>query len=293
MDFNQVRYFLAVADTLNFTRASEKCSVSQPALTQAIKRLEAELGGELIHRDGRNTKLTKLGKLLRSHFEQIDHTRKLVTVTAKAVHADEDAELNIGLMCTVGPRILARVMNEFQTLNPMVSLTLHDVTPDSLPEMLLSGVLDGAFCVQRDQPHPQFRSFDLFEEPMVVAFGAGHAFSKLDTVPLQALANERYIDRLHCEFGTDVIGVSNDNGVDLNVVFRSQREDWIQSMVGDGFGVSLIPRFSVLQSELQYRPVVEPEMFRRVAFVFVEIAEITPALDKLIKHLQMQNWLNK
>ena len=82
MDFNQVRYFLAVSDTLNFTRAAELCHVSQPAPTQAIKRLEAELGGELIHRDGRYTELTALGKTLRGHFQQIDRTRQLVRAQA-------------------------------------------------------------------------------------------------------------------------------------------------------------------------------------------------------------------
>jgi len=85
LDFNQVRYFLAVSDELNFTRAAEQCHVTQPALTQAIKRLETELGGELIHRDGRNTELTSLGKSLRSHFQQIDQTKKLINSTAKAV----------------------------------------------------------------------------------------------------------------------------------------------------------------------------------------------------------------
>lgn len=53
MDFNQVRFFLALAETLNFTRAAERCHVTQPALTQSIKRLELELGGDLIVRDGR------------------------------------------------------------------------------------------------------------------------------------------------------------------------------------------------------------------------------------------------
>ena len=61
MEMKQVRYFVAVAETLNFTRAAEQCNVTQPALTRAIKQLEFELGGDLIRREGRNTHLTDLG----------------------------------------------------------------------------------------------------------------------------------------------------------------------------------------------------------------------------------------
>ena len=65
MEMQQVRYFLAVSRTLNFTRAAEECNVTQPALTRAIKQLEDELGGELIRREGRNTHLTDLGNARR------------------------------------------------------------------------------------------------------------------------------------------------------------------------------------------------------------------------------------
>ena len=89
MDFNQVKYFLALAETLNFTRAAEECHVSQPALTQGIKRLEDELGGPLITREGRYTQLTVLGQSLHTHFEQINRTRHLVSKTAKDVISEK------------------------------------------------------------------------------------------------------------------------------------------------------------------------------------------------------------
>ncbi|WP_170766709.1 LysR family transcriptional regulator, partial [Ruegeria lacuscaerulensis] len=122
MDFNQIRYFLALAETLNFTRAAEQCYVSQPALTQAIKRLETELGGDLVVRDGRFTELTELGKSLRGHFQQIDQTRHLVRSTAKAVTSGEVAELNIGLMCTIGPGVLSGMLDAFRMEHPMISI---------------------------------------------------------------------------------------------------------------------------------------------------------------------------
>ena len=166
MDFNLVRYFLALANTLNFTRAAEQCYVTQPALTQAIKRLETELGGELIHRDGRETELTDLGKSLRSHFEQIDRTRHIVRKTAKAVIEGEISELNIGLMCTIGPRIIAGMLDTFFMNHPKVSIILHDVIAESIPDLLLSGALDGAFFAShQNMRHPKLDHVVLFGSP--------------------------------------------------------------------------------------------------------------------------------
>ncbi len=290
MDFNQVRYFLALADTLNFTRAAEQCYVSQPALTQAIKRLETELGGDLIHRDGRFTQLTELGKSLRVHFEQIDRTRHLVRTTAKAITQGEIAELNIGLMCTIGPGLLAGMLDDFQLQHPMVSLVLHDVTPNSIANLLLSGSIDGAFCARHGPPHAQLQYVDLFEEPMVVAFPPAHEFASMEAVPLEAVARQRYVDRLHCEFRNELIDFGKQQNIELDIAFRSQREDWIQSLIRDGAGVSVMPQFSLLRPELDYRPVCDPPLSRKVEFATAAAVEPGPALRMLINQARHHRW---
>ena len=293
MDFNQVRYFLALANTLNFTRAAEQCYVTQPALTQAIRRLETELGGELVNRDGRNTELTELGISLRGHFEQIDRTRHLVRTTAKAITSGEVAELNIGLMCTIGPSVLSPMLDAFQLQHPMISLVLHDVTPASIPELLLSGSLDGVFCARQSRPHAKLRYYSLFEEAMGVAFGQDHAFAQMDSVPLIEIAKQRYVDRLHCEFRDEFMAYCNDKDLTLDVAFLSQREDWIQSLIRDGVGVSVIPRYSLLRPQLDYRPIVEPAMSRNVEFAIVEQATQSKALDILIELAKAHPWPDK
>jgi len=290
MDFNQVRYFLAVADTLNFTRAAERCYVSQPALTQAIKRLESELGGELIRRDGRNTELTELGKSLRGYFQQIDQTRHLVRSTAKAVTAGEVAELNIGLMCTIGPKVLGGMLDAFRMEHPAVSIVLHDVKPSSIPDLLLSGALDGTFCARHGPPHPKLRYVTLFEEAMVIAFPTDHEFAERESVPLNEVTKQHYVDRLHCEFREEVNESFRNQNLELDVVFRSEREDWIQSLVRDGIGVTCIPRYSLLGSELDYRPIVDPVLSRKVDFVVADQAEITPALSMLVERASSYDW---
>lgn len=290
MDFNQIRYFLALADTLNFTRAAEQCHVSQPALTQAIKRLEDELGGSLILRDGRDTQLTALGKSLRGHFEEIDRTRHKVRSTAKAVQEGEIAELNIGLMCTIGPGVLAGMLDAFRTAHPQVSLILHDVAPSSIADMLLSGALDGAFCARHGPPHQQLDYIELFEEPLVVAFPADHSFAALQAVPLQQIARQPYVERLHCEFRDEVQDFYRDKELELDIAIRSQREDWIQGLVRDGVGVCCIPRYSLLRPELDHRPIVEPALSRKVSFATARQAAPSPALRLLAQQARSHDW---
>ena len=291
MDFNQIRYFLALAQTLNFTRAAERCFVSQPALTQAIKRLEDELGGELITRDGRSSELTSLGQNLRGYFEQIDRTRQLVGATALAVNQGEIAELNIGLMCTVGPRLLATMLDAFQVEHPSISLVLHDVTPPSINDLLLSGGLDAVICARHGERQAQLRYIKLYEEPIGVAFGPDHEFSERDSIVLNDLINERYIDRLHCEFRNDIIDYYTRQDLSLDVVFCSEREDWIQSLIHSGLGVTVIPRYSVV-STIDFRPVADPALSRTVSLAVVDHANSSHALDELIKAIEAYDWPN-
>ena len=290
MDFNQIRYFLALADTLNFTRAAERCYVSQPALTQAIKRLENELGGELISREGKYTELTELGKSLRGHFERIDHTRHLVRTTAKVVTSGEITELNIGIMCTLGPRVIAGMLDEFQTKFSDVAIVIHDVTPNAIPELLLSGGLDGAFCAYHGNRNDQLVYVDLFEEALVVAFPDTHEFLELSSVPLEEITKHRYIDRLHCEFREGFLEFCAGKKLDLNVAFRSQRKDWIQSLIREGAGVSIIPRFSLLKPELDYRDIIDPELMRTIGFAVTENQSSAEALNAFIKLASEFQW---
>ncbi|MDF2765319.1 MAG: transcriptional regulator [Rhodospirillales bacterium] len=84
MEMHQVRYFLAVCETLNFTRAAERCHVTQPALTRAIQKLEEEVGGQLFRRERNATHLTHLGQMVKPHLEQVLADSQAAMSTARA-----------------------------------------------------------------------------------------------------------------------------------------------------------------------------------------------------------------
>lgn len=293
MDFSQIRYFLALAETLHFTRAAKQCNVTQPTLTQAIKRLEGELGGPLVLREGRNTRLTALGKVLRGHFEQIEGTRRTLKETATAITSGDQVELNIGLMCTIGPRIISPFLDDFRRSNHHINLHLHDVTPGSIPDLLLTGAIDGAFCARHSERHERLDYVPLFRETMVVAFGNGHQFERTSTVTLTEIADEPYVDRLHCEFRDEINALCAQEELVLDVVFNSQREDWIQSMISENVGVSILPEYSLISSGLKCRPLTMPDMEREVEFATVNGGPKGPGLRALMTATERHAWLEQ
>src|SRR5512145_2960808 len=125
MEMHQIRYFLAVCDTLNFTRAAEACNVTQPALTRAIQKLEEELGGLLFRRERSATHITDLGRLMKQHLE--------------TVLQQTEAPLNVGVMCTIGPLRFVDFLSHFHHDNPGIDLALKESVPAQLSDLLAEG----------------------------------------------------------------------------------------------------------------------------------------------------------
>src|SRR3954462_14975738 len=133
MEMQQVRYFVALARELNFTRAAEQCNVSQPALTRAIQQLEHELGGPLFHRERGNTHLSELGRMMLPFLETIHAQTLAARQQAKAVKKLEKATLTIGAMCTIGCNLMASLIVRFRAAHPDVEVIVRD---GGAPEMI-------------------------------------------------------------------------------------------------------------------------------------------------------------
>ncbi len=259
MEFHQIRYFLMAAENLNFTRAANQCHVSQPALTRAIQKLEDELGGELFTRDGRAVTLSPLGHLMREHLQRINENQDMARAAARSFLDESSSELNVGIMCTIGPDVLSAFLNEFRNRHSEVLVILHDIGPEALPELLFTGALDCAFIASNgDQEFGALSVHPLFEEHMVVAFANGHRFSKMNKLTLHDVAEEAYVDRLKCEMRQPFFDFMDQNDLNLKVVCSSQREDWIQELVIRGLGVSVMPRFSITTGRLGWRQFTGP-----------------------------------
>jgi LysR family transcriptional regulator, hydrogen peroxide-inducible genes activator len=130
MEMHQVRYFLAVAEELNFTRASEQCNVTQPSLSRAIKLLEEELGGLLFRRERESAHLTDLGHLVHPHLQSVyDHSRLAKDLSQDFVRK---WPLKLGIMSTISADEVVDLIANIRTRHPDVELRLCDANAKDL-----------------------------------------------------------------------------------------------------------------------------------------------------------------
>lgn len=290
MEMHQVRYFLSVCDTLNFTRAAELCHVSQPSLTQAIKKLESELGGALFLRERNRTRLTELGQVMRPHMQQILSEAQSAMADAHHFLNLDKTPLRIGVMVTIGPLRLAPFLAHFQREYPGIDVELHEGKEEQLLKRLMNESLDIAITAPVAELDRQFALHDLYKEGYVVVFPPGHRYGDFETVRLKDVSREPYLDRLSCELRDTVMEVCKQREVELYATYRSEREDWIQGMVMANLGVAFMPEYSIVVAGIGVRPLVEPEVSRQVKAVTMAAPSRSPAVDAILHEVNAWNW---
>ncbi len=164
MDLTQIRYFLALADTLNFTRAAEACHVTQPALTKSMQKLEDELGGKLLLRERGNSQLTDLGRtmvpLLRRTFDAASAARE----GAAQFHKQDVARLRIGVGAWVPPGSLRPLLTALEPRFPTLELSVRQGDTPTLNQWLLAAEIDVAITADAEGLTERANSWPLFDD---------------------------------------------------------------------------------------------------------------------------------
>jgi LysR family hydrogen peroxide-inducible transcriptional activator len=292
MEMHQVRYFLAVADTLNFTRAAELCNVSQPALTRAIQQLEDELGGLLLRRERKLTHLTDFGRLIQPHLRQLLADAEAAKTTAKRFLSLQQAQIRLGIMCTVGPARFMSFLADFHASNPGCEITLVEGVPARLSEMLLQGELDLAVMAQPEPFNERLDVLPLYDERFCIAFPTGHRLDQQNRVEISDIAGETYLRRINCEYRDYLADQLRALGLAVRVGFQSEREDWIQMRVAAGFGVCFLPEFSPTIPGVRTQPVTDPEVVREISLVSMSGRRFSPAVMTFARAIRSHDWSN-
>lgn len=290
MEMHQIRYFLAVCDCLNFTRAAEMCNVTQPALTRAVQKLEEELGGLLFRRERKYTHMTDLGHLVRPQLEAILAQSEKARTTAKSFLQLKDAPLKLGVMCTIGPMRFIGFLSAFGRDHPGIEVSLMESVPDRLAQSLMEGELDVAMMTRPAEMHDRLDLHPIYEERFMIACAPGHRFEQMEAVPMAEIAGESYLTRANCEYIGYLDGIMQEHMIEVQDVYRSEREDWIQSMVLAGMGICFIPEFTPVIPGLVTRPIVEPEVTRAIHIVTVAGRRFSPAVAAFVKAVDKYRW---
>ena len=290
MEMSQIRYVLAAAKHLNFTKAAADCNVSQPALTKGVKALEGELGAPVFHREGRRILLSDFGRSMLPHLQHIVDEAAATQMLAQNFRLLEKVPVRLGVMSTIGHVRLARFLAQFEKGNTGLELSVGEQAPATLRDQLSDGEIDAAVMTLTDDLADTFRTHPLYDERYVVVFPPEHRLGRLNAVGLKELSGENYVDRLSCEMREMVMAVCQDQGVELYARFRSEREDWVQAMVLAGIGFAFMPEYSVTLPGLIQRPLVQPVVQRKIALVTMPGRKFSPALEALVRASNAFAW---
>ena len=292
MELFQVRYFLALTKTLNFTRAAEACNVSQPALTRAIQRLEDELGGPLLYRERSLTQLTELGKIMQPHLEAAYAAAEAATAQAATFKRREVAPLRVGLGTTVSAGLLAPVLGELEDRIKGFELGLVESSSEELFGQMLDGTLDAAVVVASDKMPERLNRWPLFEDRYVVLFSTGHRFERLDAIPVAALGEERVLVRRcrRCDFEEALDRLCRAAGVKPRSRHTGASEDHIRHMVSAGLGIAVSAAHQPAAAGLATRPFADSTASRRITLTAVAGRQHGPALALFLKLVRARDW---
>jgi len=289
MEMHQVRYFLAVCETLNFTRAAERCHVAQPSLTRAIKKLEEELGGPLLRRERTRTHLTELGELMRPHLQQLHDAARAAQAEAEGYRELDTAPLKLGVMSTIGPAQLVGFFHRLRREVPSLDVTIREKPGARIVDELMAGALDIAIVGMPDYPE-RLDARPLYHERYVIAFPHGHPFENLPAVPLKELDGEDYLSREHCEFPDHLAALGLPEPYTVKIKYKSVREEWIQALVLAGMGSAIMPEHLPSLPGIATRVLVEPEVGRTISLVTVAGRRYTPTVETFIRMARGFDW---
>jgi len=290
MEMFQVRYVLAAAKLLNFTKAAALCNVSQPAMTKAVKTLEAELGAPVFHREGKRILLSDFGRSLLPHLQHILHQTEATRSLADNFRLLNHVPIRLGVMSTIGPVRLSRFLAKFQTDHPGVEVAVSEASAGDLKTRLENADLDLAVLNAMGDARGSFTVHDLYKERYVVIFPPDHRLANLNAIKLADLSGEPYVDRLSCEMRETVMDVCRNHNVTLYARFRSEREDWVQAMVLARIGFAFMPECSVTLPELLQRPLIDPDVSRTISLLSATGRPYSPATAAMVRAAKSFHW---
>lgn len=269
MDLNQIGYFVNLAETLNFTAAARLSGVSQPSLTRAIQRLEEELGGPLIYRDGKDSRLTALGHDIHVEFQRVRVALGNAREHAESATSGRMRILDIAVAMTVGPDAFTAFFDCVLSRLPSVVIKVHPLRPGEGSDDVLSGKYHACILPREPRVDRKLDVLLLFRERLLLACGKDHPLAERDVVSMQEMAAYPYVDRLACEFRHEVAKHFVDHDIEMRPRFSAGREDWVQAMVAEIGAVCILGERSVVMPGVVTRPVEGLSIERDLVLVTV------------------------
>jgi LysR family hydrogen peroxide-inducible transcriptional activator len=294
MNLRDLRYLVALDEHRHFGRAAEACFVSQPTLSTQIRKLERELGVDLLERNPRHLVLTEAGQRIVERARVIMTETDNIAEIARRARDPESGSLRIGIFPTLAPYLLPHVVPLVRSRFPNLELLLVEEKTEEVLQRLRDGKLDAgvlALPVHDDQLHAEY----LFEEDFVLAVPTGHPLAATEgDAALSVIAGESVLllEDGHC-LRDQALAVCQLSGAAERSGFRATSLETLRQMVAAGVGVTLLPRLAVeppvpTSPDIRLVRFREPVPTRRIALFWRRTSayrEFLPEVAELFRQL--------
>ncbi|WUH99739.1 LysR family transcriptional regulator [Spirillospora sp. NBC_00431] len=242
VNLQQLEYVVAVAELGNFTRAAERCSVVQPALSHQVAKLEKELGARLFHRTSRSVALTPAGAAFLPAARECLAAAERARAEVCAATGEIRGRLAVGMIPTVAAVDVPAVLRSFHQEHPQVRITLLTRGSDLLADQVRDGALDVAFLgLAEDVEIPHLNSRALARDPLAALLAPGHRFADRRIIRLDEIATEEFVDfpagttgRVQADLAFRAAGLERE------VAFEVTDPHIMARLVTEGLGVALL-----------------------------------------------------
>jgi DNA-binding transcriptional LysR family regulator len=291
LDLIQIRYFLTLAKTLNFTRAAEICNVTQPALTKSIRRLESELGGPLLLRERVHTQLTPLGIAMRPLLQQTFDAAETARLGAVRFREQELALLRIGLGTWVDPSVLAPLIQEVSRRFPSLEVTVRQGDQTVLNEWLLGAEIDVLLTADVEHLTDRANRWGVFADPLVALLPEHHALAAGDSLSVDQLRGQVLIGKLGADAdeGRTDIDLRSRLALTAPPRHRGSSDEQVHNLVRAGIGIALSTERRVLPPGIARRA-VRPSHALDVFVAALAGRPVTRAADAFLRLARARDW---
>ena len=292
MTLSELRFVVALAREKNFRRAAEKCFVSQPALSLAIKKLEEELGLPLFERSRSKVSVTSIGQLIINQANVVlDEAEKI-----KELSKQGDRQLNnpfsLGLIYSIAPYLLPLIIPILRRDLSNMPLEVEENITKNLEEHLKKGALDAAI-IALPFKKPGIECVDLYDETFEVIVPINHVLAKKTRLSAKELGREKVmlLDNDHC-YTNQILeacpGLEKNREVQLGNSLET-----IRNMVASNLGISVLPKSATVSGYenplVKTIPFSDPKPYRRVALAYRKSTVKKEAINYIVKSIQKIN----
>lgn len=276
MTLTELRYIVAVAQEKHFGRAAQRCHVSQPTLSIAIKKLEEELGVSLFDRSSSEILMTESGAAIVSQAQRVLEEAEVIRHLANAEQNQLEGSFRLGLIFTVAPYLLPRLIVSMRHVAPKMPLFLEENYTAVLTDLLKRGELD-AVVVAEPYTEAGIETIPLYDEPFFVIVPKGHPFEELDSVSTADLAEENVLLLTEGNCMRDqVLGSCTELAAKQKIVglvntLQGSSLNTIRHMVASGLGISVLPSTGITDNDhllFSIIPFRQPAPSRRIVLAY-------------------------